>query len=558
MRLEVDVGQASGAPRGSEFTALVDRPRRARIDWFDLSVLGVFAAVSLWILGLDLWNVIVHGRTWTGTDGVFIVDQMQYLAWIQSAAHHGLSSNLFVVHPTPSDYFQPAVEISAGLTALGVVPWLSLLLWKPVAVGCAFVAIRAYCRRSLVGTWPRRAALVLALFYGSFSIVYGDFGVVGDLMPTFLSWGYTFGLLAIGLLVLALLSYGRARSTGKLIWLPGLLGGVAALMHPWQGELLGVIVVAVELVLWRNGRRLPARRLAPLLATLVITAIPLLYYMVLGKTDPSWEMARQASKHTFSLGTILLAVAPLAIPAAFGYRGRSGSYLTAVTRTWPFAALAVWVLSATQVSATPLHAFDGITIPLAVLAIRGVQQLRSHPVPRPRVVGGLAVAVLTIPATVYLMASNISLVKPQSGNPNFITQEEQQALRYLAREPVKGGVLTRFYLGTVVPARTGRSTYVGDCLWSEPNCSGRAQTTQALLDGHLDPARARRFVASTGARFLLTDCSTAGNLDRMLAPLTASVTRFGCVDVYRLIPAQSAAHAALRAPGRQQRRVQSA
>jgi hypothetical protein len=534
MRLELDVGQASGAPRGDEFAELLNPRRRRRIDWFDLTVLGLFAAISLWILGVDLWQVIVHGQVWTGTDGVFIVDQMQYLAWIQSAAQHGLTSNLFVLHPTPSDYFQPAVEISAGLTALGMAPWLSLLLWKPVAVGVSFVAFRAYCRRSLVGTWPRRAALVLVVFYGSFSVVYGDFGVVGDLMPTFLSWGYTFGLLAIGLLVVALLAYGRARRTGGLIWLPGLLAGVAALLHPWQGELMIVIVVAAELVLWRNGRRLPKRRLTLPLATLVATGLPLLYYMVLGKTDPSWEMARDASKHAFSIWTILLAVGPLAIPAVFGYRGRSASFLTAVTRIWPLAAFAVWVLSASQLSATPLHAFDGITLPLSVLAVRGIQQLRSYRVPRPRLVGALAVAAFTIPATVYLMASNVSLVNPQTGNPNFITHEEQQALAHLARDPHKGGVLTRFYLGTVVPAQTGRSTYVGDCLWSQPDCPGRAVDTQALLDGRMSPAQARTFVAGTGARFVLTDCSTAGDLNRMLAPLTASVTRFGCVDVYRL------------------------
>ena len=90
--------------------------------------------ISLWVLGLDLWQVIVHHRVWTGTDGVYIVDQQQYLSWIRDASNHVLSSNLYVLHPTPHDYFQPAVLISGGLTALGMAPWLSLLLWKPVAV----------------------------------------------------------------------------------------------------------------------------------------------------------------------------------------------------------------------------------------------------------------------------------------------------------------------------------------------------------------------------------------------------------------------------------------
>ena len=130
---------------------------------------------------------------WTGTDGVYLVDQMQYLAWIQSASHHALSSNLFVLRGTPADYFMPAVTLSAGLTALGVAPWLALLVWKPVAVLVAFFGFDAYVRRTVPGLWPRRAALVLALFFGSFTIVEGSFGVVGDLFAGFLSWGYTSG-----------------------------------------------------------------------------------------------------------------------------------------------------------------------------------------------------------------------------------------------------------------------------------------------------------------------------------------------------------------------------
>src|ERR1700681_2257357 len=78
-------------------------PRRRAIDKFDLGVLGVFACLSLWILALDLWQVVAYGRVWTGTDGIYLVDQMQYLAWIKDAASHVLASNLFVLQPTPVD-----------------------------------------------------------------------------------------------------------------------------------------------------------------------------------------------------------------------------------------------------------------------------------------------------------------------------------------------------------------------------------------------------------------------------------------------------------------------
>ena len=123
-----------------------------------------------------------------------------------------LASNLFVLRPTAADYFQPAVVISGALTALGVAPWLALLLWKPVAVIAAFYGVREYAHRSLEGTWPRRAALALGLFFGSFTVIYGSSGVLGDLFPPFLSWGYTFGLLALAAMLFALFSYERARA----------------------------------------------------------------------------------------------------------------------------------------------------------------------------------------------------------------------------------------------------------------------------------------------------------------------------------------------------------
>jgi hypothetical protein len=532
MRVELDIADAGAAAWDARIGRFAPARRRRRLDGFELAVLGAFAALSLWVIAVDLWQVVAHGRVWTGTDGVYIVDQMQYLAWIRDASHHFLTSNLFVVQPTAADYFQPAVTISAGLTALGVAPWLSVLVWKPVAVLCAFFAVRAYMRSSLAGPWSRRAALVLGLFFGSFSIVNGDFSVVGDLFLGFLSWGYTFGLLAVALLAFGLLAYDRARRTGRRLWVAGVLGGLAALIHPWQAELLILIVAGAELVMWRVSGRRPHLKLP--LVTAVLTGVPLLYYLLLGKVDPSWSLARDASKHGFSILSIGLALLPLLIPAAFAYRARTPTFLAAVTRVWPVAALVIWAMSASQVSATPLHAFDGIAIPLSVLAIQGVRRLGFERLPQARLVGALAVAVLTIPATVYLMHVGASLAAPTPGNPNFINANERNALRYLARDPQKGAVVTRFFLGTLVPGETGRSTYVGDCLWSEPECLSRAYQVQKLFNREMSDTEAQQFVRSTGARFFLADCSAPPTLSRQLAPLTVSVKRFGCAAVYEL------------------------
>jgi hypothetical protein len=195
----------------------------------------------------------------------------------------------------------------------------------------------------------------------------------------------------------------------------------------------------------------------------------------------------------------------------------------------------VWGLSASSVSATPLHAFDGIAIPLAILAVQGISRMPiAMNVPRPRLAGALAVAVLTLPATVFLMHVGAGLAAPTTGNPNFINADERTALRYLSHVPQKGAVVTRFYLGSVVPAATGRSTYVGDCLWSEPECLSRAFQVQKLWNRVMSPSEAVTFVRSTGARFLLSDCSAPEDLGRTLAPITVSVARFGCAGVYEL------------------------
>ncbi len=564
--MRVEVGTSS-PPAGRPAAGLGLRRRRANqfelslrrhpLDRFELGVLAAFAAVSLWVLALDLWQVVANGRVWTGTDGVYIVDQMQYLAWIRSASHHLLASNLFVLRSTPADYFQPAVVISGGLSALGLAPTVSLLLWKPIAVGATFFAFREYAYRTLSGLWARRLALLLALFFGSFTIVYGRFGVLGDLFPGFLSWGYDFGLLAVACMVAGLLAYDHARATGRVAWWPGLFGALASLLHPWHGELLILIVLGSEIVL-RQGRFRTTQQLKLPLLTVVLAGLPLLYYVLLGRTDISWRLAQGAGMHSFSLISILLAIAPLLLPAMLAYRQRPASFLAVATRAWPLAALAVFVVSAAGFSAAPLHAFQGITLPLAVLAVQGVREVGWRRLPYARWAVVLAVAAFTIPSTTYELSNARRLAAPTPDNANFIQRDERNALDFLADDRDPGGVLTRSYLGAAVPGKTGRRTLVGDCLWSEPHCFQRVDEAQALFDGTLSPKAARTFVAQTGAAFVLADCSTGVDLTKALRPLIVSVHRFGCATVYELVQAgraqgplaESSGDAAVRATRR--------
>ncbi|HWF33778.1 MAG TPA: hypothetical protein VG295_00350 [Solirubrobacteraceae bacterium] len=516
--------------------------RRPRVDLFELALLAGFAAVALWVLGLDLWQVVVNGRHWTGTDGLFLTDQMQYLAWIQDASRHLLASNLFVLHRTPTDYFQPLVAISGGFTAIGVPAWLVLLLWKPVAVLCAFFVIRAYANRCLSGLWERRAALVLGLFFGSW-------GVLGDLWLPLWSWGYPFGLIAIAALAGALLLYDRARTARRLAWGPALLGALASSLHPWQGEILIVIVIGAEVVLWaqawRSGeadvvaglfrrRSTKFRRIELPIITVLATALPLAYLAILGRVDLSWGLARQASHHSFPLASVVIAIAPLLLAAAFAGRTHTRDFMAVATRVWLPAALAVYLVSATSLSATPLHAFAGITIPLGVLGVEGVQRAGWRRVPGRVALGALAIAAATIPATVYEMRIAPDYMGPARTNANFISAGMQSALDYLSDDPHPGGVLTRGYLGVIVPAETGRNTYVGGCQWSQPNCSGRIVGAERLFAGTQAAPVARAFVLGTTARFVLSGCGWGPDISHVLAPIASSVHRFGCATVYTI------------------------
>ena len=290
-----------------------------------------------------------------------------------------------------------------------------------------------------------------------------------------------------------------------------------------------------------------------------LTALPLLYYLLLGHLDLSWKLARVQSKHAFPWSAIAMGIAPLAIPALLGYRGRSESMLELLLRVWGPVAILIYVFSATGLSATPLHAFDGITIPLAVLAVKGVTQTSLRTLPRGRLVAAGVIALGVIPANAYALATAHEFVDPAGGNANFITHDEHAALHYLAQNPDPGGVLTQFYLGEAVPGATGRRTFVGNCLWSEPNCMPRSAAADALFRGQDTRTQARALVRQSGARFLLASCTAHADLPRMLGELVASTTRFGCATVYELAPPAAAegplaelpTHAVVRAPRRQ-------
>ncbi len=519
---------AHASPPARPVAAWAPRFRRPRLDRFDVCLLGVLVALSLWTLGLDLWQVVVHGRIWTGTEAVYQEDGMQSMMWIEGILKHGASPDLYVLGRTPADFFQPLLAISAGVAALGVAPYLALLLWKPVAIVAIFFAVRAYVHRTVSGLWPRRVALTLALFFG-----WG--AVIGDSWIVFWSWGYPFALIALACAIGALLVYARDRAAGRVGLLAPLLGALASWLHPWQGETLIVILIGSELVLLARRERVAVAALA---LTVALTALPLGYFALLVHFDAVWQREREAALSTYPVWLVVKAFVLLVLPAVLAYRVRAASFLAVTARVWPFAVVAIFALSEWQGSGST-HALLGATVPLGALAVEGVRTLPWQTAARrlPRLAVSLpalvavAIAVLTIPGTIYMLKYAYKAVKPRQGNANFIVPGESAALSYLAHDPQAGGVLARFYLGMVVPAQTGRQTYTGNCYWSEPNCRYRSVTVEELLAGDLSPAQAIGFVRRTGARFVLGDCRSV-DIAVELAPIASAVHRFSCATVY--------------------------
>jgi hypothetical protein len=86
-----------------------------------------------------------------------------------------------------------------------------------------------------------------------------------------------------------------------------------------------------------------------------------------------------------------------------------------------------------------------------------------------------------------------------------------------------------------VPGRTGRRTYVGDCLWSEPNCWGLTLSARAFFTaGWMKPAAARSLVLNSGVRFVLADCQTTADMRTLIGPIIRSAHGFGCAAVYEV------------------------
>jgi hypothetical protein len=528
--------------------------RRLGLDTVELGVLVALAGLSLAILAA----LLTKGRPLSGADGVLASDQLQYFAWIREASEHALIGNRYDLAPGERVFLHPGFLLSGLLhTVTGVSIPLSYLLWKPVAVAVMFIGALRYVRRLLPPGGQRHAGLALALFAvmpASALVAWSDWGgnprqytfdfISGEMWSGQYLWGYLMTAIAVFLMPLVLLGVESWRRSGyrRTLALAAVGALVVSWLQPWQGGTLALIVLGVAALRLVRSRERPA--LGVLLVPAAV-ALPLAYYFILSMADRSWEIAAESNaagaQPTWSWPwwAIVLTILPLAAPAALAYRLRAPSWQEQAVRIWPLAALLVYLQPA---GTFPYHAFQGLALPLGILAVQGVTSV--WPRPRPAlVVAALAVMILPGLAHKLDVAANSVHV---AGDPYFIFPDEHRALDALERDRRPGGVLAPVYDGHLLPYTTGRETYAGALSWT-PDWEAREERTRDLFEGDLSGEAARSFVRSTRARFVFVDCRPRlRDLTAVLRPMLDSVARYGCATLYVLRQRPDMARAAGR------------
>ena len=495
---------------------------------------GLLAALVAWMLVPLVILLAGGGDSFNGTYGIQVDDQFQYMAFVREAGEHVLIANRYDTAPDPHLFLHPTFLASGLVWQLGASIQLAYLIWQPVAVGLLFAASAAYVRRMLGTAAAAGIALLLGLFFftpatplahwltDDGQLEFGTLVMGLELFEAGYPWSGAATTIAIALMPVFLLGVERVldparralrRGRGWYLAWTGVAGLLVSWLHPWQG----IILLAILGGLWAWARF--SRDLLVLALPAALTAAPLAYYFALSRTDSIWaQFSRTNDFPHVGLWFVLgLAPALLALP---GFRGRDLDVQERMLRLWPVATLAVYFVLQ---SGWIYQALGGLTLPLAVLAVRAWRDARL-----PRPVLAVALAAVTIPGMVFLADRLASTTED-----HFFRAGEREALAFLDGESRAGAVLAPERIGLAVPGFTGRSTWVGHYQWT-PDHIARRDRAHALFSGTMPPADAQRLVTESRAAYVLADCASADDLRPMLGPLVTGVRRFGCAAVYEI------------------------
>jgi hypothetical protein len=533
-------------------------PGRLPLTGAEWVLVAVFAVASFALFGLDAVDAAANNRAYLGAASASAQDSMQYLAWATDAAHHGLIANLYGFNNGGHVFFHPIWLVTGLLHVDAGMSYLLLLgLWQAAALVLLIVVFRRYARMVLGNDGRARAiALTLAMFLVSpffLFVVYLQFRLYGAHWMGLLTGEsyavqWVSGYFPIALTVTAMIGYliaveqlmgtpDRPTLGAELFQPAGLaaaaLGTTAAFLHPWQG--IELVVLTVGLAIWD---RLLTRRNVRLLLPLAGIALPLLYYLILRRFDAGWAtFSRGPGPHRHGIPLLgwLATFGPAALASVPGWRSRATSDRQRLLRLWPTAVLITFV----AVPSGKFHAFAGVSVPVALLAVqgwRGVLEERRQEGRNPQVLRFLVTAGAVVlvfgaaPATAWL------LIKHRLGSRAVaeLRRPDAEALDYLARQP-RGGVLSTAAVGIWVPALTDDSTYVGHTGWTPR--SARRRSYLRRLFGYprtrpLSPTAALALIEQPGARYVLEPCGARAKLWPLLEPRGYSRHVFGCATVY--------------------------
>ena len=287
---------------------------------------------------------------------------------------------------------------------------------------------------------------------------------------------------------------------------------------PVAGDHPGLIYVGLAVL-----RRL--RSWAALAVPAIGAGLPLLYYYLLSHHDHAWKLASQYEVISRLPAIVLLAgFGPLALVAAFGVRRPDGELIEQALLLWVGGCVVTYFAN----DAFAPHALQGLSLPLAVLAVRGWRRL-----PLPAVIGVAAVALITIPGLAYNARKFVRTTQSTKLVQYYLPQSDAQALDWVARHGPPGGILAPTPFAAVVPSQTGRPVWVGHGYWSQ-DYPVQAREVDRLFSGRMSKTASRAFVASTRATILVSDCRHAADLARKLGSAVGAVHQFGCARVYVL------------------------
>lgn len=474
-----------------------------------------------------------HGGSATGAFSSLVVeDQFQYFAWIRQSGEHIGIANLFDTGDPHHAFVLPPFLLSGALWRLGLPLPIAYHLWTVLgAVGLA-AATAAYARRSLRSSPAWIAATALALVFGAplmalFPWIHlageggGDRLMAYVMSPLAALWGYAPRLISMAAMPAFLLTVEgvvdparrRAGWSGRRYGIAATAFGMwTSWTHPWQG--LIVLVIVVLAVAWD---RLDRRNVA-LAVPLAATAAPLVYYAALAHFLSEWGRASQNVNY-YSVADFLVVLGPFVALALVGIRRPGRDVHERMLLLWPVATLVAFVAP----TGGRFETVAGLSIPLAVLCVRGWQRLRL-----PRIVAALAATAVAAGIVLPLAHDARRYVRDGSGTV-WLHDGDRAAIHAMEESRAPGSVLADSHIAAATVAFTGRPMWAAHANWS-PDYVRRATAMNAAVAGRLPRRTLQAIIRAAGAGFLFRDCSRRSPAALPPGP----VARFGCATVVGL------------------------